>query len=111
MKRHALTATLKDDEEARTAYLVAHRNVWPDVVEAGRRCGVNSTSIYRQGNSLFMFLIAADEFSWEAYADALSASDVVRQWQAMVDQHLLPAGDGEIPGLKWRPADEVCHVE
>jgi L-rhamnose mutarotase len=108
-RRFGLTARLRDGGDAVDAYERFHARIWPEVLEDGRRSGVSRTSIFREGDRLFMVMDTDDDFRIEAFGFP-SAEPRVREWQATMDTLLLDQPD-LAPGHKWRPIGTVSDVE
>ena len=74
-------------------YVEAHRNVWPDMLEALSASGVRNYTIFRAGNSVFGYFEADD---LEASARYLAALEVCARWQdtmaELLDQRVPDAG-------------------
>jgi len=74
-------------------YVEAHRNVWPDMLEALSASGVRNYTIFRAGNSVFGYFEADD---LEASARYLAAQEVCARWQdtmaELLDQRVPDAG-------------------
>ncbi len=68
VKRFAFTMTVKP--EKLSEYVDVHRAVWPSVLDAIRRSGVTSYSIYLHGNQLFFYMEAEDPAAAMRYLDA-----------------------------------------
>lgn len=64
-------------------YVDAHRQVWPEMLEALKRAGISNYTIFRAGNQMFGYFEADDLGAAEAY---LAGQDVSARWQdAMAD--------------------------
>jgi L-rhamnose mutarotase len=64
-------------------YVAAHRNVWPEMLDALRAAGIGNYSIFRDGNQMFGYFETDDIAATERY---LASQEVVRRWQdAMAD--------------------------
>jgi L-rhamnose mutarotase len=59
-------------------YVEAHRNVWPEMLDALRRAGIRNYTIYRHGNELFGYFESDD---LEAAGAFMAAQDVNTRWQ------------------------------
>jgi len=59
-------------------YVAAHRDVWPEMLEALRGAGVRNYSIFRDGNQVFGYFEADD---LEAAAAHLAGRPVCARWQ------------------------------
>ncbi len=68
MKRFAFTMTVKPDRLAE--YVDVHKAVWPSVLDAIRRSGVKSYSIYLCENQLFFYMEAENPAAALRFLDA-----------------------------------------
>lgn len=59
-------------------YLEAHRNVWPEMLDALRNAGIRNYSIFRRGNEVFGYFESDDLAAAAAY---MEAQDVNARWQ------------------------------
>jgi L-rhamnose mutarotase len=59
-------------------YVEAHRNVWPEMLEALGGAGIRNYSIFRDGNQVFGYFESDD---LEAAARFLAAQPVSTRWQ------------------------------
>jgi L-rhamnose mutarotase len=64
-------------------YVAAHRNVWPEMLDALRAAGIRNYSIFRDGNQVFGYFETDDIAATERY---LASQEVSHRWQeAMAD--------------------------
>ena len=64
-------------------YVLAHRKVWPDMLEALKDAGIRNYTIFRAGNEMFGYFETDDLARAETY---LSEQEVNARWQdAMAD--------------------------
>jgi L-rhamnose mutarotase len=64
-------------------YVLAHREVWPEMLDALKDAGIRNYTIFRAGNEMFGYFEADDLERAGAY---LAAQDVSTRWQdAMAD--------------------------
>ena len=59
-------------------YVEAHRNVWPEMLDALRGSGIRNYTIFRAGNEMFGYFEADDLAATELY---LSQQQVCTRWQ------------------------------
>jgi L-rhamnose mutarotase len=59
-------------------YVEAHRNVWPEMLDALRGAGIRNYTIFRADNEMFGYFEADDLAAAELY---LSQQDVCTRWQ------------------------------
>jgi L-rhamnose mutarotase len=85
-------------------YVEAHRNVWPEMLDALRDAGIRNYTIFRSGNQVFGYLESDD---LAAAAAHLEAQEVSTRWQdAMAD--LLEA---RVPDAGPPPLEEVFRLD
>ena len=74
-------------------YIEAHRNVWPEMLDALRAAGIRNYSIFRAGNDVFGYFEADD---LDAAARSLARQDVSARWQdemaALLEERVPDAG-------------------
>ncbi|HEX7143982.1 MAG TPA: L-rhamnose mutarotase [Gaiellaceae bacterium] len=64
-------------------YVLAHREVWPEMLEALKSAGIRNYTIFRAGNEMFGYFETDDLARTETY---LAAQEVNALWQdAMAD--------------------------
>ena len=79
-------------------YIEAHREVWPEMLEALRGAGIRNYTIFRAGTEMFGYFECDD---LEATGRYLDAQDVNRRWQdhmAELLEERVP--DGGAPALE-----------
>jgi len=109
-RRYCLALDLKEDEELMAEYERHHQAVWPEVTRSIRESGVEDMEIYRTGNRLFMVMEVADDFSFEAKAEADREDPRVGQWEELMwsFQQPLPWAS---PGEKWVRMERIFKLE
>jgi L-rhamnose mutarotase len=60
------------------AYLEAHRNVWPEMLDALRAAGIRNYTIFRAGDQMFGYFESDD---LERAASYLAEQEVSARWQ------------------------------
>lgn len=60
------------------AYLEAHREVWPELLDALRDAGIRNYTIFRNGNEMFGYFESDD---LEGAASSLAGTEVNARWQ------------------------------
>jgi L-rhamnose mutarotase len=85
-------------------YVVAHREVWPDMLRALRDSGIRNYSIFRDGNQVFGYFEGDD---LAAAAEYLGQQEVCTRWQdAMAD--LL---EERVPDAGPPPLEEIFRLD
>jgi L-rhamnose mutarotase len=74
-------------------YVEAHRQVWPEMLDALRGAGIRNYTIFRAGNEMFGYFEADDLAAAELY---LSQQEVCTRWQdemaALLEERVPDAG-------------------
>jgi len=74
-------------------YVQAHREVWPDMLDALRGAGIRNYTIFRDGSQVFGYFEADDLERAEEY---LAAQEVNTRWQdamaALLEERVPDAG-------------------
>jgi L-rhamnose mutarotase len=79
-------------------YISAHRDVWPEMLDALRGAGIRNYTIFRDGAMMFGYFEADD---LAAAADYLAQQDVSTRWQdAMAELLESRVPDGGPPALE-----------
>jgi L-rhamnose mutarotase len=85
-------------------YVEAHRNVWPEMLDALRDAGIRNYTIFRSGNQVFGYFESDD---LGAAAAQLEAREVSTRWQdAMAD--LL---EERVPDAGPPPLEEIFRLD
>jgi L-rhamnose mutarotase len=85
-------------------YVRAHREVWPELLDALRSAGIRNYTIFRHGNQMFGYFEAAD---LEAAARFLAERDVSARWQDAMAQLL----EERVPDSGPPPLEEVFRLD
>lgn len=98
--RHCLLLDLVDDETLIAEYEAQHRRIWPEVAAHLRASGVLEMTIHRLGTRLVMILDVADDFSFEALAQAERDNPTIARWEAAMARYQRPTRWAP-QGQKW----------
>ena len=85
-------------------YLRAHRDVWPEMLEALKAAGIRNYSIFRDENRMFGTFEADD---LEQTAAHLAAQPVSARWQDAMAELL----EERVPDGGPRPLEEIFRLE
>jgi len=81
-------------------YVRAHREVWPEMLEALTAAGVRNFTIFRAGNEVFGYFESADLEAAEAY---LAAQEVSARWQdtmaELLEERVPDQGPARLPEI------------
>jgi L-rhamnose mutarotase len=92
MARHFFKLQCKPGTEIE--YVERHKHVFPDLIEAFRRVGIQSYSIFMQYNRLYAYMEVDD---YEAAMRELANDPANVRWQAYMKDMMIPSGkDGSI---------------
>jgi L-rhamnose mutarotase len=74
-------------------YVEAHRDVWPEMLDALRAAGIRNYTIFRSGTSVFGYFEADD---LDAAARQMAAQEVNTRWQdamaELLDERVADGG-------------------
>ena len=81
-------------------YVRAHREVWPEMLEALTAAGIRNFTIFRAGNEVFGYFESADLEAAEAY---LAAQEVSARWQdtmaELLEERVPDQGPPRLPEI------------
>ncbi len=95
---------LKVRPERIDEYVEAHREVWPELLDALRAAGIRNYSIFRAGNEMFGYFECDD---LEAAGRYLDAQDVNSRWQ----DHMAELLEERVPDSGPPPLQEVFRLD
>jgi len=105
---HRVAFTLRVKPDLLDEYRRRHAEVWPDMLDALRRCGWHNYSLFlRDDGTLFGYLETPGSLD-DAVA-AMDAEPVNALWQAEMAGFF--EGDGGPADRMMRPLDEVFHLD
>jgi L-rhamnose mutarotase len=85
-------------------YVEAHRNVWPELLEALRDAGIRNYTIFRNGNEMFGYFESDDLAAAGAH---MAAQDVNARWQDAMAMLL----DERVPDTGPPALEEVFRLD
>jgi L-rhamnose mutarotase len=85
-------------------YVEAHRDVWPDMLDALRRAGIRNYSIYRSGTEVFGYFEADDVAGSARY---LETQDVSSHWQ----DHMAELLEERVPDSGPPTLEEIFRLD
>jgi L-rhamnose mutarotase len=85
-------------------YVRAHREVWPEMLDALRGAGIRNYTIFRHGNQMFGYFEADD---LEAAAHYLAEQEVSERWQDAMAELL----EQRVPDSGPPPLEEVFRLD
>jgi L-rhamnose mutarotase len=85
-------------------YVAAHRDVWPEMLEALSAAGIRNYTIFRAENEVFGYFEADDLARAERY---LAAQEVSARWQDAMAELL----DERVPDGGPPPLDEIFRLD
>jgi L-rhamnose mutarotase len=86
------------------AYVDAHQEVWPEMLEALRDAGIRNYTIYRHGNEVFGYFESDD---LEAAAAYMEAQEVNARWQDTMAKLL----EERVPDAGPPTLDEIFRLD
>jgi L-rhamnose mutarotase len=85
-------------------YIEAHRNVWPEMLDALRDAGIRNYTIFRHGNEMFGYFESDD---LEAAGAHMAEQEVNARWQDAMAELLQERVPDEGPA----PLTEVFRLD
>ena len=85
-------------------YVEAHKNVWPEMIDALHASGIHNYTIFRAGNEVFGYFEAADLDSAARY---LASQDVSTRWQNAMAELL----EDRVPDGGPKPLDQIFRLD
>jgi L-rhamnose mutarotase len=85
-------------------YVEAHRNVWPEMLEALRDAGIRNYTIFRNGNEMFGYFESDDLAAAGAH---MAAQAVNTRWQDAMAELL----DERVPDAGPPALEEVFRLD
>jgi len=84
-------------------YVEAHRNVWPEMLQALRDAGIRNYTIYRSGTEMFGYFESDD---LERAGAHMAAQEVNTRWQDAMAELL----DERVPDGGPPPLEEIFRL-
>ena len=72
-------------------YIEAHKAVWPELLEAMHRVGIERESCFVAGNYIFVYVESSDI---DATMEALSRDPINQKWDVFMEPLLEPPVEG-----------------
>jgi L-rhamnose mutarotase len=85
-------------------YVRAHREVWPEMLDALRAAGIRNYTIFRHGNQMFGYFESDD---LEAAAQYMAEQEVSTRWQDAMAELL----ESRVPEGGPPPLEEVFRLD
>jgi L-rhamnose mutarotase len=85
-------------------YIEAHRDVWPEMLDALRRAGIRNYTIFRNGNQMFGYF---ESDNLEAASRFLARQDVSARWQDAMAELL----QDRVPNEGAPPLEEIFRLD
>ena len=85
-------------------YVAAHREVWPEMLDALRAAGIRNYSIFRAGSQMFGYFESDDLDAAERY---LQGQEVSARWQDVMAELL----GGRVPDGGPLPLEEIFRLD
>jgi L-rhamnose mutarotase len=102
MRRSAFVLRVRPDRV--DEYVEAHRNVWPEMLDALRAAGISNYTIFRAGNEMFGYFEADDLERAAAY---MEQQPVSARWQDAMAELL----EERVPDAGPPPLEEVFRLD
>ena len=102
---------LYDDAALIAAYRKAHSEaeMWPEIVEGIRQCGILEMEIFIKGNHLVMVCDVPEDLDWDAAMRKMATLPRQAEWEAHVGQ-FQAAAEGARSDEKWQMTERMFHL-
>lgn len=105
------TVNLKDDPGIVETYRRYHAEVWPEVQDSLRNCGVQRMDIYLLGRRLVMVVEMREGLDYRvAFKSHAASSERVVQWEHLMKSLQEPPVEAAA-GEWWAVMEPVFHLE
>jgi L-rhamnose mutarotase len=94
---------------AEEEYERRHREVWPEVLAAIQRAGIQRYTIFRHECRLFSYFELPDEASLLEVAEIFLQDETCCRWEAVMEALVEPPTASDNGG--WQVMTEVFHVD
>jgi len=91
-----------------TEYQKLHRKVWPEMLDALRRCGWKNYSLFMRDDGL-VFGYFETEGDLHSARSRIAAEPVYDRWQLLMKDYAEPLGGGN-SGVRVTELQEVFHL-
>ncbi|KAL2209122.1 DUF718-domain-containing protein [Sarocladium strictum] len=97
-------------------YKAAHADVWPEVLQQIKDCGIEDYSIfYDEGTSILFSSFKYVRYDYAADMERMRANPKVREWWKMTDSWQETMVEGATSSESgepswWKPVEEVFYV-
>ena len=99
---------LKVKEDRLEEYKEAHRNVWPEMLEALRTTGWHNYSLFLRDDGLLIGYLETEDF--QAAVEGMAKLDVNKRWQAAMAPY-FEALEGGRADRSFVMLEEVFHLD
>ena len=109
-RRFCFALDLKDDPALIDEYRKYHENIWPEITQSLKGCGIEDLEIYLLGTRMFTIMEVSQSFSFEKKAKADEQNPKVQAWEQLMwrFQQALPEAK---PGEKWLRMERIFKLE
>ncbi len=108
-RRYCLTLDLKGDPKLIAEYKRHHEKIWPEISRSIRGSGIDDMEIYLHGTRMFMIMEVAEDFSFDAKAEADRLNPKVQEWEKLMWKFQQPLPEAK-PGEKWLLMERVFKL-
>lgn len=91
------------------AYDESHKNVWPEMLDLLKRCGVSDYSIFRRDATLFLVMSIPAEDTFDRFWDRIEADEINTRWQQAMTPYFEPLS-GLRKGERFPMLREVFYL-
>lgn len=111
VKRFVQTLDLVDDAELIASYRKCHskEEIWKEILQGIRDCGILEMEIYIAGNRLTMIVDAPLDWDWEEGMKKMAAGPRQDEWEAFVAS-FQKCAEGAKSDEKWTLMERMFHL-
>lgn len=109
MERIIQTLELVGTEEAKAAYLKAHREIWPEIVKGIRQVGISRMDLYLHGNTVVMIVEHPDHIDFNQAMAELATLPRQQEWEEFVGRY-QKCEPGSTSAGKWKRMTQIFEL-
>ena len=110
-RRWVQTMDLRDDPALIAEYRRRHSRgeVWPEILQGIRDCGLYDMEIYILGTRLVMICEGPEDLDWDEAMQKMAAGPRPAEWEAFMSV-FQQCGQDERSDEKWHMMERMFHV-
>ena len=111
VRRWVQTMDLRDDPALIAEYRKRHSQgeIWPEILQGIRDCGLYEMEIYILGTRLVMICEGPEDLNWDEAMQKMASGPRQAQWEAFMSI-FQKCGQNERGDEKWKMMERMFHV-